>query len=344
MDDGRTRAYVADCRVIPAAGVRSLVWVNGRLTDLVSGNVEYELDGTRRGPRFFYAYRFDAAIVSPSGNFSALYERLGTKSILLGPERRLIRELNRSYYHAHVSAYPIAFFRLVDGREALAHCPEEYCHLRVEDPATGALLSRAETGRLPSMFHSRLSANAQGNRIMSAGWVWHPFDTVRVFELEQTSDERYSLEPCDECCNRAAEVSSATFNDSGHLIVTSAKGAEDYFDDEPGERLRPGMIGVYDLDQQSLVSLAELEEEAGTLMAVGLHHVIGFFDHPKLIEVKSGRVLCRWPELKTGQQTSSILWHKPLPPHVALDPGSGRFAVANDRQITVVTLSPHLLT
>ena len=129
--------YTADRRTIAASGVRSLTWRDDKLVDWVSGKVEYEFDGTRLGPNVIYPYRFDAAIVSPSGSFVALYERLGTKAIILGPGE-LLREINRSYYHAHVYEYPICFIPLGDGREALVHCPEEYCHLQIEDPATGA--------------------------------------------------------------------------------------------------------------------------------------------------------------------------------------------------------------
>ncbi|MGH7174526.1 MAG: hypothetical protein ACRELG_30025 [Gemmataceae bacterium] len=333
--------FTVDVRVFPAKGVKSLVWQNGKLMDWVSGNVEYTLNGEKRGPTVFYAYRFDAAVVSPSGKFVALYERLGTKAIILGPDR-LFREVNRSFDHAHVYEYPIHFFRLADGREALAHCPESYCELQIENPATGERWSAPGTGRLQSMFHSRLAANTAGNRILSAGWVWHPLDVVRVFDLKPTTGGCFTLELRDECCNQGAEASSAVFNPDGQVIVASAKEAEDFLEDEPGERLRPGMIGVFDLDKQKLVSLASLEDEAGTLMPVGNNYVVGFFEHPKLIEIASGRVLCRWIELKTGQQSSSILWHKPLPPPLALDPCGRRFAVADERQITVVTLTPHV--
>jgi hypothetical protein len=334
--------YTVDYRVLPAVEVKSMVWMNGKIMDWVSGDVEYDLNGVKQGPTVFYPYRFDAAVASPSGTFVALYERLGTKAILLGPDR-LFREINRSYYHAHVYEFPIHFFRLRDGREALAHCPNEYCELQIEDPVTGTRLSQPETGRIQSMFHSRLAANTAGDRIMSAGWEWHPYDVIRVFDLKPTTSECFSLEPCDKCCNQGGEASSAVFNSAGQLVVASAKEAEDFLEGEPGERLRPGMIGVYDLDQQKLVSLAALEEEAGTLMPVGSRYVVGFFEHPKLIEVATGRVLCRWPDLKTGQQANSIMWHKPLPPPIALDPLSGRFAVADDEQIAVVTLSPDLL-
>lgn len=112
-------SFTADCRVFPAVGVKSLVWQNGKFMDWVSGDVEYDLSGLKRGPTVSYPYRFDAAIVSPSGSFVALCERLGTKAIILGPDR-MLREINRSYYHAEVYEYPILLFRLADGREALA--------------------------------------------------------------------------------------------------------------------------------------------------------------------------------------------------------------------------------
>jgi hypothetical protein len=337
-----TNPYTADYRILPATGVRSLIWSGSELIDWVGGAMEYGLDGTKRGPFIAYPYRFDAAVASPSGRYVALYERLGTKAVILGADRFLLREVNRSYYHAHVFEYPIVFFSLFDGREALAHCPEEYCDLRLEEPATGARWSTPGSGCLQSMFHSRLAANGAGDRILSAGWVWHPFDTVRVFDLKPSHDSLLSLEACDGCSDRGAEVSSAAFLQSGRLVVTCAKDAEDFLSDEPGDRVRPGMIGVYDLDEQTLVTLAPLEDEAGTLMPLGDDYVVGFFDHPKLIEVSTGRVLFRWAELKTGQQNSSILWHKPLPPPLTLDPSEGRFAVADGGQITVVTLAPHL--
>ena len=335
------KPYTADYRVIPAPGVKSLVWMAGKLVDWVSGVVEYDLKGAKRGPSISYSYRFDAAVVSPSGSHVALYERLGTKAIVLGANRFPVREINRSFYHAHVYEYPILFFRLPDGREALAHCPEEYCELAIEDPVNRDRWSTPGCGRLQSMFHSRLATNGKGDRILSAGWVWHPFDTVRVFDLKSSDDGRVSLDLCDEYCVQGTEINSAVFGPSGSLIVASSTEAED-FCDEPGERLRPGMIGLYDLDEQRMISLASLEDEAGTLMPVGDDHVVGFFDHPKLIEIATGRVLYRWPELKTGQQNSSILWHKPLPPPLALDSSGGRFAVADEKQITIVTLDPHL--
>ena len=179
---------------------------------------------------------------------------------------------------------------------------------------------------------------------MSAGWIWHPFDTVRVFDLELSSGGLLALKTRDGCCDRAAEVASATFNVCGQLVMTSAKGADDFYSKvELGERLSPGTIAVYDLDRRAVLSVASLQKEAGTIMPVGSRHVVGFYDHPKLIVVDTGQVVCEWPDVNSGQQLSSILWHKPLPPPIALDPKTGRFAVAGEEGITIITLSPNLL-
>src|SRR5581483_3776494 len=102
--------FTVDYRAFPARGVKSLVWQNDQLIDYVAGIIKYEMDGSQHGPSINYPYRFDAAVASPSGNYVALYERLGTKAVVVGPGE-LFRELNRSYYHAHVYEYPLSFFR-----------------------------------------------------------------------------------------------------------------------------------------------------------------------------------------------------------------------------------------
>lgn len=73
-------------------------------------------------------------------------------------------------------------------------------------------------------------------------------------------------------------------------------------------------------------------------MPLDATRAVSFYDHPKLVDLSSGRVLARWPALSTGRQTSGIIHHlAPLPP-LALDPVHRRFAVAGDGSITVVQL------
>jgi len=67
----------------------------------------------------------------------------------------LVREINRSYYHAEAYEYLVAFAKLKDGRDILIHCPVDYCRIDFEEVETGQLLTN-HSGRKPSdFFHSR---------------------------------------------------------------------------------------------------------------------------------------------------------------------------------------------
>jgi hypothetical protein len=323
-------------------GARSLCWIGEDLVDWAGGGVRYHMDGTSEPSRFFYAYKFDAAVAAPSGRFSVLYTRLGTKGLVLDADGRAVREVDRSYYHAHVYEYPVAFFALPDGRDVLAHCPREYNQIEFELADTGEPLTNRHERHPDDCFHSRLATNPSGTRLLSAGWVWHPFDVVALYDvgpcladptrLDDVSDLPLSVD---------AEISAAAFADDDTLVVASATDGETFETAEPdAPALRPGMVAVLDLAAGSTRSLAQLEETAGTLLPVGGGQVVGFFDHPKVIDLATGRVVHRWPDLKTGRQLSSIIHHVgPLPP-LALDPVRRRFAVASDKTVTVISLTP----
>jgi hypothetical protein len=105
-----------------ATGIRSLCWRGEELVDWVGGCRAFALDGRERPSPVHYAYRFDAATASPDGRYAVIYERLGTKGLLLH-DGKCIREINRSYYHADAYEYPVALFRDAGGRLLLAHCP-----------------------------------------------------------------------------------------------------------------------------------------------------------------------------------------------------------------------------
>jgi hypothetical protein len=67
----------------PAPGIRSLCWRGDELVDWVGGGRAFTLDGTERRASVRYAYRFDAATASRDGRVAVIYERLGTKGLLL---------------------------------------------------------------------------------------------------------------------------------------------------------------------------------------------------------------------------------------------------------------------
>lgn len=324
----------------PHRPVRSLVWRGDELVDWVAGGRAFLLDGTLRERHVAYSYRFDAAIGSPSGRYAVIYERLGTKGLLLR-DGEIVRELNRSFYHADVYEYPVCLFALADGREVIAHCPDDYCDVVIDDTETGERLTAPETGRQRSFFHSRLAASPDGRFLLTAGWIWQPWDTVLVWELRTAPDGQLHFHEPDKGYQGETEVASAAFTADGHLLVSAASGADNFFeqDELTAAHLSPMSLGRWNLSTNAWDHLVTAGDEVGTLMPVGDRHVVGFYDCPKLFDLTSGQVVHHWPDLRTGRQLSSIVHHlqpEHQPPPMALDSAHGRFTVATGERITVV--------
>src|SRR5207249_4053150 len=191
-------------------------------------------------------------------------------------------------------------------------------------------------------FHSRLAVNPAGTKLLSAGWIWHPFDTVNLYDVAVALSDPASLDrwhaDSSGVLGESSEINSAAFVNAHLLLATSGQGSDDWYDDSTEARLQPGTIGLYDLERKKFLLVHPLEEDAGTLMPVSPEYAVGFYEHPKLIHVGSGRVLHRWTELNSGKQNSSIIWHQePIPP-LALDPANRRFAVADKEAITIITI------
>lgn len=321
--------------IVAPREVVSLCWRGDTLVDWVAGGVTYALDGTVTDPHIGWAYRFDAATQSPSGRYAVIFERLGTKGLLLD-NGECLREINRSFYHAEAYEYPVALFTLPDGREVLAHCPEEYCRIEIDEIATGERLTHSTARKPEDFFHSRLSASSDGRWLLSAGWIWHPFNAAGVFDVAKALSDPESLDQSrSPRLHESAEVNSAVFADNQSIILASAPDADD-FNDEEHIGLKPGTLGRFDLDREALVDQVSVSETVGTMLPLSPEQVIGLYEHPKVIDLRTGSVIHRWPDLPTGKQNSSILWHHESPPPIALDPGRRRFAVAAGKQITVI--------
>jgi hypothetical protein len=322
---------------IPSTGVRSLIWEGDSLVDWVAGGSRFLLDGTIVPRSVSYSYRFDAACGSPSGKYAVIYERLGTKGLLLR-EGKIVREIDRSFYHAHVYEFPVCVGQLKSGREVLTHCPGAYNRIEIDDAETGERLTTDESREPRDFFQSRLSVHSNGNLLLSAGWIWHPFDAVNVYRLDDAVEDPKSLDGGGIVPDYPTEISSATISGDGCLATTTSD--ECFDDDEYGEDdLRPNCITVLSIESAKVISQTELSEPAGTIMAVDSDIVVGFHEHPKLVELTTGTVVGRMKDLNSGKQLSSIIHHlDPIAP-LALDPAHRRFAIATKSEVVVVEVT-----
>jgi hypothetical protein len=324
---------------IPTDGpLHSLCWSGDELIDWVDGGVRYGLDGQSADPHVRFAYRFDRAVMSPDGRYAVIYEALGTKGLVL-KEGKVLREINRSFYHANTYEYPVALHTLPSGRTILAHCPDEYCRIELEDVETGERLTR-RTSKSPDIFHSRLQFSLDGRYLLSGAWIWHPIDMVFVFDVTRALEHPESLDASEDLQTEdwGCELHSAAFGDKETLVLYSSDPVPDSPPAPAQERM--GSLAVYSLTERRLLSVVEPEAGGGRMMVVG-DHVVSFLEHPTLMELATGRAVERWPELATGVHGgSSIIRHLPSPPPLALDQGGRRFAVGTEKGIEVVRFVP----
>ncbi len=337
----------SETTVLPHKYVSSLAFTpDDSLVDWVGGGCRYLLDGEVIDRPRRYAYAFDAVTLSPSGDVAVIYTRHQTKGLLLH-KGEVLRELDRSYYQAASFEYPICLFERA-GRTLLAHCPRGYNRLDIEDALTGELLTaRPDDAERADFFHSRLAASPNGKRLISAGWVWQPWDVVSTFEVDACLADPNLLDvqggSLPSCPNMCAEEGSATWLDDDVLCVAAGdeldqETLDEYAADGDVPELLPNGLVSFDLNTREILSRTVLAKPAGVMHRVDRDHVFSFFEHPKVIRVSDGAILQSWPDLATGKQQSSISREDGVP-ILAVDPHASRFAVHHDDAIHVVTVT-----
>ncbi|MEU9166975.1 hypothetical protein AB0D34_04075 [Streptomyces sp. NPDC048420] len=314
---------------------QSLVWDGDDLVDVVGGGRRWGPDGVEQRATVRHAFPFDRSVVSLSGRYSVVYAERGTKALLFDGDR-LVRELNRSYYQADAFDYPVALGALPDGREVLVHCPEEYNVLEIEDAESGERLTSGE--RHPKdVFHSRLAVSPGGTHLLSAGWLWHPYGVVEVFDLASALTDPAVLDgrgvlPLDPGID--AEVVSACWLDGDHLAVATG---EEFLDDEETPALGPRQLGVWSLSARRWIHRSRVDFNIGTLIARG-DTVVSLYGHPRLIDVTTGAVVAEWPTVEVSRREGSYgVTHIPTPV-AALHPDGTRLAIAQPESIAIIAL------
>jgi hypothetical protein len=133
-------------------------------------------------------------------------------------------------------------------------------------------------------------------------------------------------------------VEFATFDGSAQLLVMGSI-EEAVLGDDPAA-LGPGELGRWSLLDARWESRS-LAEPAGIMMPMATH-AVSFYEHPKLIEIATGKAVHRWTELRTGRHRRSFgvqpAKGDDATPALALDPLRRRFAVADATGVTAIQL------
>lgn len=301
----------------------------------------FGLDGSERQVgKYGFDGPFDRAIASADGTYVFLYHNLGTKGLLL-KNGELLREINRSYYHADDYEYPAAFATL-GGATYLIHCPKEYCQLDFEDVETGQLVTDVP-GREPGdCFHSRLEVSPGGRYLLSKGWLWHPWDVVQAYDLaaclanphlldgRALQDAQPVLTP-----PTGNEVSTAGFV-SDELVLLGCPG-EASEHEEPDERLPTGCIAFWNLRTNELSAPVRVPDGFANLFPISERLAWDLCGHPSLLDLTTGATLASLPELSTGGQYSSIV--RGFAPALVLNRATGRVAVRLENAVEVLSVA-----
>lgn len=316
---------------------KSLHWNQNSLIDWVNRGDQYNLDGTFKRTSVYLAYPFDTAIVSPCGKYSVIYQKLGTKGVLF-KEDKLLREINRSYYQATVYEYPITFAKLPNGTLILIHCPNEYNLIEVEIAETGEKLTELATKReSKDYFYSRFRVNPSSTFLLSAGWVWHPYDMMEYVEIEKGLTNNEVFDKWSTTFSFDAEICSAEFLTNDLIIAGTSD--EEPMEEENDDCLNSSQIGLYSISKKQFIKKINVNFKLGTIIPVNMNVVWNLYQYPQLVDLNTGKILQKFEDIESGLQTSSIIHHiKPIPP-IAYDSTHQRLAIANENQINILTYS-----
>jgi len=210
----------------------------------------------------------------------------------------------------------------------LAHCPDKYSRIDFEEVESGTRLTAGERS-LADVFHSRLTVSPDGRYLVSAGWVWHPVDTVVVFDIARALRDPSHLDGDGVCETIFADECSVAFSATGDLLV----GCAGY---DVGDGDDPPCIKRFRLPGRDSVETIALDVKPGSLMPVGDDLAFSFFDMPRLLDLRTGVCLKSWPDVPLNVHMGATA-HPVTENRITIAPDAAgrRFAVADGKSIRI---------
>ncbi|RYU93848.1 hypothetical protein [Emticicia agri] len=308
----------------------TLSWLNDRLIDWSYSGRQYLLNGkTETLGNYGYGFDCDGAVTSDDGVYAVIYEKLGTKGVLL-KNGRMLRELNRSYYQAHVYEYPANFFKAQNGKTYLIHCPEEYNLIELEEVETGKRVKTRKKRKPEDFFHSRFEVSEDNSMLMSRGWVWHPMDYVEAFNLEECLTNPQLLDRSELCpiADEIDEVFAGSFIDNESVLIGH--------NFETNETNR---MAVWHTKNNQISGQLTLDFEIGAhLTVIDDTFAWDLYEYPKLFNYRTGELVAKAEDIHSGKQASCIFHKRHDLPLIAINKKTKQVAVATGETIEVLSM------
>ncbi|MES1226919.1 MAG: hypothetical protein ABUT20_66205 [Bacteroidota bacterium] len=312
--------------------LQTICWMGNSIIDWASAGKRYT-PGGQVDELFKYTFGFgDSAITSSDGQYAFIYQKLGTKGLLL-KNGEILREINRSYYCADAYEYPAAFFT-IGNRTFLIHCPFKYCRLDFEDVETGEIITSSPDRNPSDFFHSRLEISPTGKYLMSKGWFWHPWDDIKLFNIEQCIQTPALLDQSEIYPNVGTEICTAGFITDNKVLLGSSD--EPAINDNLLENLPPKHIAIWDIELNQISKPVKPEIEFGNLFVINEKYTWDIFQFPKIIDLETGEVTDQDKSFNSGLQNSSIIHHVDELPKVAFNQQTKKLAITNGDNIEIL--------
>lgn len=312
--------------------IQNICWFDNSIIDWSSAGNLYTIDGKAK-QLFKYTYGFgDCAITSDDGKYSFIFQRLGTKGLLL-KNGEILREINRSYYQADIYEYPAAFITLND-KTYLIHCPKKYCRIDIEDVETGEILTDIPNRNPNDFFHSRFEISPNGKYLMSKGWHWHPWDSIQLFELEKCLLIPSLLDNCAIQPNVGTEICTASFLDDNLVLIGSSN--EEALNDELNDNLPPKHLAIWDIELDSISKPIKVKVEFGNLFVINEKYAWDTYKFPKVINIETGEVIDKDERIQSGIQKSSIIGNLEKNPSITFNFKTKQLAILIGKTIEII--------
>ena len=314
--------------------LQTVAWLGDKVVDWCRGGECYSSSGdiTQSG-KYYIPYTFDSVIRSEDRQYIFLYQKSGTKGLLIKNGENL-REINRSYYYAHVYEYPAAFVTF-KGRWYLAHCPVSYCQLDFEDVETGEIVTNTKLRKPSDIFHSRLEISKSGNYLMSKGWIWHPVDVINVFKIEDCFANPNELDKLEyDFPDTGSEICTASFINDDKILVGSS---DEVMIEENKQNLPGKSFGIWNFHTNTFSNVTTPDFGFGNLFVINETLCWDTYNFPKVINLLTGKLVDKAEDVCSGKQKSSILSGNDNQPQIAFEERRSRLAVKEKDKVIVLT-------